>query len=250
MRITADNPTPMTLDGTNTYVLFADDDASALLIDPGPELPAHRDAFLAAIGGRKLVGIVLTHQHWDHSDMLATIDQWAPDVPVYAGLQRFARHTAPVTDGQQVRFGPGRGDTVELIATPGHTADSISVLHGDTLYSGDTVLGRGTTVVTHPEGSLADYLDSLGSLLAMAIAGQFTVIEPAHGPTVTDPVGWLEYYVNHRQERIGEVEAVRAQGATSVQAIADIVYAEVPDNVRPAVEQIVRAQLEYLDSRA
>lgn len=246
VRITANNPSPMTLEGTNTFVLHSSDDASALLIDPGPELAEHRESFFAAIGQRELSAIVLTHHHADHSEMLGSIESWAPEVPVHAADPRFSRHVAPVGDGASVRFGPRSVDSVDVVATPGHTSDSISLLHDNVLYSGDTVLGRGTTVVTHPEGSIADYLDSLGSLLAMANVGQFGVIEPAHGPVIESPVDTLEYYVEHRQERISQVEAAVAAGATTAEAVADVVYADVPDDVRPAVLQIVQAQLDYL----
>lgn len=247
MRIQADNPSPMTLDGTNTYVLVSADDTSALLIDPGPELSEHREAFLAAIGDRELRAIVLTHQHADHSEMLGSIDSWAPEVPVHAVLERFARHTAPVEHGDRIAFGSAPEDAVEVVATPGHTADSISLLHGTTLYSGDTVLGRGTTVVTHPEGSLRDYLDSIAALRGLVDDGRVAVIEPAHGPTIEDPAAVLAYYASHRQERIDQVRAALESGASTAEEVRDIVYSDVPDNVRGAALQIVRAQLEYLD---
>lgn len=245
-RIRAHNPSPMTLDGTNTYVLRSEDGASALLIDPGPEMPDHRDAFLAEVGSARLAAIVLTHQHADHSEMLGSIDSWAPEVPVHAVLDRFARHVPTVSDGDEVRFGEGASDVVRVVTTPGHTADSISLAYGDVLFSGDTVLGQGTTVVTHPEGSLGDYLASLEKLLALVRSGEVTRIEPAHGPTIDDPAGVLEYYIAHRKERIAQVEAAFAQGARTAEDVRDVVYADVPENVKPAALQIVKAQLEYL----
>ncbi|MYM19236.1 MBL fold metallo-hydrolase [Brevibacterium sp. 5221] len=246
MRVRADNPSPMTLEGTNTFVLHSADGASALLIDPGPELPAHRAAFLAAVDDRELVGIVLTHRHADHSEALATADEWAPGVPVHAVLPEFACRADTLVDGQRIRFGASAADEVEIIATPGHTSDSISVLHGRTLYSGDTVLGRGTTVVTHPEGSIADYLASIERLQGFVAQGRIEVIEPAHGPVVEDPGAVLAHYLQHRRERLEQVQAAVDAGADTPAQVADVVYAEVPANLRGAVEQIVAAQLEYL----
>ncbi|WP_236862598.1 MBL fold metallo-hydrolase [Brevibacterium daeguense] len=238
----------MTLDGTNSYVLDSAGGSTALLIDPGPELAEHRSALLAAVGDRDLRGIILTHQHADHSEMLGSIEAWAPEVPVHAVLERFARHSEPVHDGQRISFGSAAEDVVEVIATPGHTADSISVLHGTTLYSGDTVLGRGTTVITHPEGSVGDYLNSLETLRSLVSVGRIETIEPAHGPRIENPAAVLDYYRTHRAERIEQVRQALAAGASGAEEVRDIVYRDVPDNVREAALQIVRAQLEYVSA--
>ncbi|GAA3848965.1 MBL fold metallo-hydrolase [Brevibacterium ammoniilyticum] len=246
MRIRANNPSPMTLTGTNTYVLASRDDSAAVLIDPGPELAEHRENFLAEVGERRLAAIVLTHQHADHSEMLGSIDQWAPDVPVYAVLDRFARHTPPVSDGNRIVFGDDPTDVLEVVATPGHTSDSISLIHDGTLYSGDTILGEGTTIVTYPEGSLGDYLDSLDRLRELCDAGAFTRIEPAHGPTIESPAEVIDHYRSHRRERIAQVQAALDQGARTAAEVCDIVYHDVDPRVRGAAEQIVRAQLAYL----
>ncbi|RBP63405.1 glyoxylase-like metal-dependent hydrolase (beta-lactamase superfamily II) [Brevibacterium sanguinis] len=246
MRIRANNPSPMTLTGTNTYVLVARDDRSALLIDPGPELAAHRDAILAEVGERRLAAIVLTHQHADHSEMLGSVDQWAPDVPVHAVLPEFSRHARPVRDGDTIAFGGDEADVVRIVATPGHTMDSISVLHDGVLYSGDTVLGEGTTIVTHPQGSLEHYLDSLDRLTALLEAGEYSRIEPAHGPTIDHPAEVLDHYRRHRRERIAQVRAALDQGARTAAEVCDIVYHDIDPSVRGAAEQIVRAQLSYL----
>lgn len=250
MRIRANNPSPMTLTGTNTYVLASGDDSAAVLIDPGPELAEHRENFLAEVGERRLAAIVLTHQHADHSEMLGSVEQWAPDVPVYAVLDRFARHTPPVSDGDRIAFGDDPTDVLEVVATPGHTSDSISLIHEGTLYSGDTILGEGTTIVTYPEGSLGDYLDSLDRLRELYDAGAFTRIEPAHGPTIESPAEVIDHYRNHRRERIAQVRAALEQGATTAAEVCDIVYHDVDPRVRGAAEQIVRAQLAYLGALA
>lgn len=246
MRIRANNPSPMTLTGTNTYVITSADDTSVVLIDPGPELAEHRDNFLAEIGDRKLTAIILTHQHADHSEMLGSVEQWAPDVPVYAVLEKFSRLSPPVADGDMIAFGTDTTDAMEVVSTPGHTMDSISLIHDHVLYSGDTVLGEGTTIVTHPEGSLGDYLESLDRLIRLHDNGVFMSIEPAHGPTIESPAEVLTYYRSHRLERVEQVKAALAEGARTASAVCDIVYHDVDPSVRGAAEQIVRAQLNYL----
>lgn len=246
MRIRANNPSPMTLTGTNTYVLTSRDDTAAVIVDPGPELAEHRERFLAEVGDRRLAGIVLTHQHADHSEMLGSVADWAPEVPVYAVLDRFARHTPPVADGDRIVFGDDPLDVIEVVATPGHTGDSISLLHDGVLYSGDTILGEGTTIVTHPEGSLGDYLVSLDRLRELYDSGAYAHIEPAHGPTIDSPAEVIDHYRDHRRERIAQVRAALEQGATTAAEVCDIVYHDVDPRVRGAAEQIVRAQLSYL----
>lgn len=246
MRIRADNPSPMTLTGTNTYVLHSRDDTSAVIVDPGPELPEHRDRLLAEVGDRRLAAIVLTHQHADHSEMLGSIEDWAPEVPVHAVLERFSRHVPPVSDGDRIAFGDGAADVLDVVATPGHTGDSISLIHDGVLYSGDTILGEGTTIVTHPEGSLGDYLLSLDRLRELYDSGAYVRIEPAHGPTIDSPAEVIDHYRDHRRERIAQVRAALEQGARTAAEVCDIVYHDVDARVRGAAEQIVRAQLSYL----
>lgn len=248
MRIRANNPGPMTLSGTNTYVLTSQDDDAAVVIDPGPESAEHREAFLAEVGHRSLRAIVLTHQHADHSEMLGSVDRWAPEVPVYAALDRFARHADPVADGDRIAFGNAPADVLRVVSTPGHTSDSISLIHAGALYSGDTILGEGTTIVTHPEGSLRDYLNSLDRLRSLLDDEAFAIIEPAHGPRIDDPAEAIDYYRAHRLERIDQVRVALDRGATTAAAVCDIVYHDVDAGVRPAAEQIVKAQLAYLDA--
>lgn len=244
--IRADNPSPMTLDGTNSYILASADGTGCLLVDPGPEDADHKAALLAEVGDRELRAIVLTHRHADHSEMLGTVADWAPGVPVFAGLEEFCVDTVPLTGGEEIRFGEADADVLTVIATPGHTSDSVSLVFGETLLSGDTVLGRGTTVITHPEGSVADYLRSIETLLELTGAGRFTAIAPAHGEQIADPTAVLTHYLEHRCERLDQVRRAQADGAETLSEVCDVVYSDVPANVRPAVEQIVAAQLAYL----
>ena len=246
--VLADNPSPMTLEGTNSYVLRSRDGASALLLDPGPMLTDHRDALLRTVGSAQLSAIVLTHRHADHSGLLESAGEWAPGVPVHAVDPTFAAGAAPLADGDRIAFGAHEADAVSIVTTPGHTDDSVSVIHGSRLFAGDTVLGRGTTMVSFPDGSLGDYLDSLERLIALEAAGTVTTIAPAHGEQRDDVADLLSHYLSHRRERIDQVREVLASGRTTAEEVADVVYADVPDSVKPAALQIVRAQLAYIES--
>jgi len=246
--VLAPNPSPMTLDGTNTWVIAEPGSPSVLVVDPGPDDEAHlrRVLSVAAEGDRRVAQIVLTHGHPDHA----------------AGAARFAELSgAPVAALDPARrlgsegFGAGTvltagGCELRVVATPGHTADSLSlVLVADgALLTGDTVLGRGTTVIAE-DGSLGDYLRSLDELRSLAGDGGLRVVLPGHGPVLTDPVGVLDYYITHRRERLDQVRAAMAAGARTPPEIVAIVYADVDRALWPAAELSVRAQLDYLNGR-
>ena len=244
--VLAPNPSPMTLDGTNTWVLLEPGATEAVVIDPGPlneEHLRHVVAEVEALGAR-VGATILTHGHADHAE----------------GAERFAELTgAPtravgrghddLTDGDVVRVG---GLELRVVATPGHTSDSLSfALPADSaLLTGDTVLGRGTTVVAHPDGELAAYLDSLERIAALTGGGAVTSILPGHGPVVPDASAMVAFYRVHRAERLEQVRQALADGAAQapdvVQAVVERVYADVPREVWPAAAQSVAAQLEYL----
>lgn len=240
--VLAPNPGPMTLDGTNTWVLMAPGADEAIVIDPGPLDETHLAAVadLVASRGARVRETILTHAHLDHSE----------------GAGRFAELTGsrirPVgtghddlTDGSLVSV---RGLDLRVVATPGHTRDSLSfALEADhALLTGDTVLGRGTTVVAHPDGELAAYLDSLAAIAALTGDGRVTSILPGHGPAIPDAAAMVAYYRLHRRERLEQVKAALADGATDVEGVLQRVYAEVPESVWPAARLSIAAQLEYL----
>jgi glyoxylase-like metal-dependent hydrolase (beta-lactamase superfamily II) len=241
--VLAGNPGPMTLDGTNTWLLAADAD-SVVLVDPGPDDPAHLGAVQGALGGRRVRHILLTHGHLDHS----------------AGARTFAdTFGAPVRaldprHGHE-RLAPGEvlvaGDLeVHVVATPGHTSDSVSMHlpQRAALLTGDTILGRGTTVVAHPDGRLAEYLSSLTALQHLVNEAGATQVWPGHGPVLPDAALVLSAYLDHRHQRLEEVRAAAADLPHPVtpRAVVERVYADVPQILWPAAELSVRAQLEYL----
>jgi glyoxylase-like metal-dependent hydrolase (beta-lactamase superfamily II) len=244
--VLAPNPSPMTLDGTNTWVLHEPGAASAVVVDPGPSDAGHLAAVLAVVEGlgARVTTILLTHGHLDHS----------------AGAGRFAELTgAPVRALDPLHRsgseGLAGGDTVRadgleltVVPTPGHTADSLSfVLPADgALLTGDTVLGRGTTVVAHPQGRLEDYLDSLRRLGSLARDGVVAMLLPGHGRWLDDASVVIEGYLTHREQRLQQVRDAVAAGAGTPDAVVRAVYADVDRALWPAAELSVRAQLAYL----
>jgi glyoxylase-like metal-dependent hydrolase (beta-lactamase superfamily II) len=243
--IRAPNPGPMTLDGTNTLVI-TDPEEGALVVDPGPAIEGHMAAILAACAPR-LVTIVLTHRHLDHSEGAAMLAEQA-GCGVRAADPNFRIGPDGLDGRQLITVG---ALSLEVFETPGHTSDSRSLLLSgpdgvSRLITGDMVLGRGTTVITHPDGDLGAYFDSLDLLERLVETREVVELLPGHGPNVTDPLPWLSFYRRHRRERLDEIRAALAAGDRTVSEIVARVYAEVDRRVWPAAEQSVRAQLDYL----
>jgi glyoxylase-like metal-dependent hydrolase (beta-lactamase superfamily II) len=243
--IRAPNPGPMTLDGTNTWVI-TDPEAGALVVDPGPAIEGHMAAIVAACAPR-LVTIVLTHRHLDHSEGAAMLAEQA-GCGVRAADPNFRIGPEGLDGSMLITVG---AFSLEVFETPGHTSDSRSLLLSgpdgvSRLITGDMVLGRGTTVITHPDGDLGAYFDSLDLLERLVETREVVELLPGHGPIVTDPLPWLSFYGRHRRERLDEIRAALAAGDHTVSEIVARVYADVDRRVWPAAEQSVRAQLDYL----
>lgn len=244
--VLAPNPGPMTLDGTNTWALLEPGATDAVVIDPGPHGEAHLRAVLdhVASRGARVALTVLTHGHDDHAEAAPRFAELtgAPTRALGSGHDDLA-------DGDVVRVG---GLELRVVATPGHTSDSISLaLPADhALLTGDTVLGRGTTVVAHPDGELAAYLVSLDRIAALTGAGAVTSILPGHGPVVPDATAMVEFYRLHRTQRLEQVRQALSDGAAReddpVEGVLRRVYAEVPPEVWPAARLSIRAQLDHL----
>jgi len=241
--ILAPNPGPMSLDGTNSYILGAPGRASVVVVDPGPEDETHLGA-LARAGAVEL--ILVTHRHADHTAGSARL-HGLTGAPVRAADPRHCHGGGdPLAHGEVLR---AAGVEIEVLATPGHTSDSVCFhLPADgqagSVLTGDTVLGRGTTVLDFPDGTLGDYLSSLVRLEAL---GPATVL-PAHGPVLPSLEAIARSYRAHREERLAQIRSAldRLGRDASVGEVADAVYADVGPSVRRAAELSVAAQLSYL----
>jgi glyoxylase-like metal-dependent hydrolase (beta-lactamase superfamily II) len=244
--VLAPNASPMTLDGTNTWVLAEPGSELAVVVDPGPLHEGHLRAVLDQVerDGRRVAATLLTHGHPDHAEGAARFAELsgsgvrALDPALRLGDEGL-RH------GQVLEVG---GLELRVVGTPGHTSDSLCFqLPADgALLTGDTVLGRGTTVVAHPDGRFGDYLDSLRRLRTLAAGHGVRTVLPGHGPVLADALGTVEYYLAHRANRLAQVETAVEGGCRTPAEVVARVYADVDRSLWPAAEWSVRAQLEYL----
>ena len=192
--VLAPNADMMTLDGTNTWVLRDPDSARSVVVDPGPSIATHLDAIDAVAGDVAVV--LLTHHHADHSEAAREYAE-RHGCGVRALDPAYRLGSEGLGEGDVVAVG---GLEVHVVATPGHTADSLSfvVPQDRAVLTGDTVLGRGTTVVAHPDGQLGAYLSSLQRLHALCGEQGITTVWPGHGPVIDDALGALDFYLAHR----------------------------------------------------
>jgi glyoxylase-like metal-dependent hydrolase (beta-lactamase superfamily II) len=272
--VLAGNPSPMTLDGTNTWILRASEGDRSVVVDPGPLDDAHLAAVAVAAGDT--AAILLTHRHLDHSEGARRLAEIL-GCGVRALDPAYRLGDEGLGDGDVVAVGDLE---VEVVGTPGHTSDSLSFLvrNDRAVLTGDTVLGRGTTVVAHPDGELGAYLSSLDRLHRLAETRQISTVWPGHGPVIDDALTVLDDYIAHRHERLDQVrEALReleeegwVPGAAAddpeysadnsagrsadnsaglARAIVEKVYVDVDPVLWGAAELSVRAQLAYLRSR-
>jgi len=241
----APNPSLMTLDGTNTWLVCEPGSAAVIVIDPGPDDESHLQRIRAVVAerGQRVARIVLTHRHIDHS-------AGAPRLAELTGASVRAVDPSHRLGSEGLAAGDvldSSGCELRIIATPGHTDDSVC-LHlpaDNVVLTGDTVLGRGTAVIAD-DGSLGDYLESLRRLRAMTEETGLSVLLPGHGPLLADPAGVLDFYLTHRAERLDEVRAAVAAGDRTPAEIVPRVYAAVDPALWPFAESSVRAQLRYL----
>jgi glyoxylase-like metal-dependent hydrolase (beta-lactamase superfamily II) len=228
--VRAANPGALTLSGTNTWVVGRD---PCWVVDPGPLLEEHVAAVLAAGAERgRIAGVLLTHDHGDHSDAADEIARRAGDVPVHA-----ARHAGaiPIADGSMV--GP-----LQAIAVPGHAPDHLCFAFGTACCTGDAVLGEGSVFIAPDPGALHGYLGALERLRARG----FALLLPGHGPPITDPDARLSGYVAHRLERERRLVAALDAGARSVDALLDAAWDDVPAGLRLAASVTLVAHLDKL----
>ncbi|MGW3248607.1 MBL fold metallo-hydrolase [Streptomyces sp. NPDC001070] len=244
--VLAPNPSPMTLEGTNTWIVSEPDSELAVVIDPGPLDDGHLNNVVSTAHslGKRIALTLLTHGHPDHAEGAGRFAELtgtpvrALDPALRLGDEGLAAGDVVTTGGLELR----------VVPTPGHTADSLSFhLPADrAVLTGDTVLGRGTTVVAHPDGRLGDYLDSLRRLQALTMDGSVATVLPGHGPVLTDARGAVEFYLAHRAHRLAQVETAVEGGLKTPSEVVAHVYADVDRALWPAAEMSVRAQLDYL----
>ncbi|MBB2992169.1 glyoxylase-like metal-dependent hydrolase (beta-lactamase superfamily II) [Mycolicibacterium iranicum] len=234
-----ENPGLMTLDGTNTWVLRGPGSDEMVVIDPGPDDKDEHIERLAALGPIPLV--LISHRHGDHTGGIDRLVDLTGAVvrSVGSGFQRGLGGS--LTDGEVI---DAAGLTITVMATPGHTADSLSFLVDDTVLTADTVLGRGTTVIDSEDGDLGDYLESLRRLRGL---GHRTVL-PGHGPELDDMAAVCDTYLAHREERLEQVRgALRELGEdATARQVVEHVYTDVDEKLWEAAEWSVQAQLNHL----
>lgn len=246
--VLAPNPSPMTLDGTNSYLLGAVD-GPVVVVDPGPPDPAH----LAALSVRPVELVLITHRHADHTEAAQEFGRMT-GAPVRAFDPQHCHGGPPLRPGERIEAG---GVAIDVLGTPGHTTDSVcfhlpqdgpvgddAAGRNGSVLTGDTILGRGTTVLAPPDGDLGDYLATLQALIGL---GPCHVL-PAHGPDLPDLSKVAGEYLAHREQRLDQIRsALTALGPDAdVSAVTDVVYTDIDPSVRWAAEQSVGAQLAYL----
>ncbi len=229
--VRARNPGPLTLSGTNSWVVGRD---PAWVVDPGPATGEHLEALYEATDERGgLGGVVLTHDHKDHSEAARTL------TGRYGAPLAGGRGAVDIAVTEGARIGP-----FTPVATPGHAADHFAFIAGGACFTGDAVLGTGSVFISPYPGALAGYLSALARLRQRE---DFDVLCPGHGPPVWDARGKLEQYEGHRIERESRLIAALAEGHRSIEELLDTVWSDVPGQLRPAAEVTLAAHLDKLD---
>ena len=257
-RLVAPNPSPMTYRGTNTYLVG---DREIAVIDPGPDLPAHLEAILAAVGPEASVShIIVTHAHVDHSPLSKPLSD-RTGAPVYGfGPAQAGRSTIMDTlaatgvvgggEGIDMAFDPdvtvadgdhitGDGWSFEVIHTPGHIGNHISLALGDLCFTGDHVMGWASSLVSPPDGDLTDFMASCRTLAAR----QWSLFCPGHGAVIDAPNARLDWLIAHRMGREAEIRAALEHGPANAAALARMIYKDTPSALLPAAERNVLAHL-------
>jgi glyoxylase-like metal-dependent hydrolase (beta-lactamase superfamily II) len=255
-RVVADNPGPFTFKGTGVYIVGNKDVA---VIDPGPDDASHVDALKRVLKGRRVTHILVTHTHTDHSPAAKPLKEWS-GAKTYA----FGPHGSGkledgvrVEEGGDMQFVPdmrvkdgeiieGNGFTFECVFTPGHTSNHMcyALKEENALFTGDHVMGWSTTVVTPPDGDMAQYMASLKKLMARNDA----TLYPTHGAPVTDPKPFLAAYLEHRLDRERQILDCIRDGLSTVPEMVARMYADVDKRLHPAASRSVLAHLIQLES--
>ena len=246
-QITCDNPSPMTLEGTNTYLIGDPQAAEVVVVDPGPEgHPEHIRAILETAGQRTVTQILVTHRHRDHLGAAKQLSA-RTGAPVRGAdpgvcLPGGEGTVLPLREGERIA---AAGSSLTVLHTPGHTSDSVCfwLPQAQAVLTGDTVLGRGTTMLDYPDGTLTDYLDSLHRLAEYRDA----LLLPAHGPVHERLGPVVEQYIEHRQQRLEQVRGLLAEhGPMNAEELGRHIYGERSELDPRIISMIAAAQLDYL----
>ena len=257
-RVVANNPGPFTFKGTGTYIVGR---GQVAVIDPGPDLPDHLAAILAAVEGERVTAIAITHHHADHSPLAGPL-KGATGAPIYgcavAGHEEEDTGEVKIEAGHDHAFRPdvslcaggeikGPGWTMQAIPTPGHTSNHLcyALKEENALFSGDHIMGWSTTVITPPDGDMTDYLESLATIQAL----NFTTLWPTHGPPIRQVTPFIDAYIAHRQERIDQILLALSQGPTTIRDLVPRLYADVDARLHPAAARSMLAAILHLERR-
>jgi glyoxylase-like metal-dependent hydrolase (beta-lactamase superfamily II) len=259
VRVTAPNAGPFTFTGTNSFLIG--DGESVAVLDPGPDDDAHLAALTAAIGGRRVEAILLTHTHRDHCGLVRRLQAVTGGPPLwFEGPHRLSRPLAPgetnvVAGASDASLRPDRrlgdgerftaaGIGLEAVTTPGHCANHMAfgITGTPFILTGDHVMGWNSTLVPTPDGSMADYLASLEKLIGLGYSRYL----PAHGGPIEDGRGHAEALLAHRRERDAQIESAVAEGATSITELVERLYPGIGPRLRPAAAMTISAHVVHL----
>jgi len=254
-RVLANNPGPFTFKGTGVYIVG---DIDVAVIDPGPDMPEHVEALKRALDGRRVTHILVTHTHSDHSPAAKPLKEWSgaktyafgphgsgkteEGVRVEEGGDRDFMPDLRVKDGEIVE---GNGFSFECVYTPGHTSNHMcfALREERALFTGDHIMGWSTTVVTPPDGDMAQYMASVRKLQPR----DDRILYPTHGAPITEPKPFLAAYIEHRLHREFQIVACIQDGLTTIPEMVARIYADVDKRLHPAASRSVLAHLIQLE---
>jgi glyoxylase-like metal-dependent hydrolase (beta-lactamase superfamily II) len=250
-RVLAHNPSAFTFRGTGVYLVG--DRNSVTVIDPGPNDPEHVASLLAAIGGRRVTHILVTHTHRDHSPAAAPLKK-ATGAKTY-GFGPHGRYDDDVEEGGDRDFAPdvtvrdgdiiqGGGRSFQCVFTPGHTSNHMcyALDKESALFTGDHVMGWSTTVVAPPDGNMGDYMRSLEKL----IARRDKILYPTHGSPIINTGPFLRAYLSHRRMRENQIGRALQRGRDTVPALVETLYAGLAPALHRAATLTVQAHLKHM----
>lgn len=254
-RVIADNPGPFTYTGTGVYIVGSGPDVC--IIDPGPVTPDHVAAIDAALDGKRVTHVLVTHHHIDHSPLAAPLAKKhgckvygygtqpvAPqggEIRLEAGDDLTFKPDVEIRDGHRVE---GPDWTLTAVHTPGHTSNHLcfALAEENTLFSGDHIMGWSTSVVSPPDGDMGDYLASLARILDM----DFDIIRPTHGPEITQVRPFVQAYIDHRLAREAQIIAAIGKGLTQIGDIVAELYKDIDKRLHPAAAHSVLSHLIHM----